>query len=133
MKQATLALAMLFAGAFSLEAREPGPAHDGEWREFMRRCGGELVPEAKIRKAVKSMSRSDRAEVQARLRRIRLMTEAWARAERQAQALFATRALVGGLYPALRADVRPAVDFIMQMNGFGVKRGVIGRRTGQML
>jgi hypothetical protein len=131
----TAALAMSLAGAFPLYAGDRGEA----WGNLLRRCDGRLsrVEEEKLGKAIDGMNSREKAKLRARLKRIELLTRAWVRAERQAKAAAAARVMLGLFSPAagVRMDLRPTLDFIMELNGFGTKKepGVLGKRGKKMV
>jgi hypothetical protein len=128
------ALAILVAGASSLWAGDVGPREEG-WKAFLERCDRK-ADERRLERTVKRLSERERLELRERLKRIRLMTEAWVRAERQARCARAAKAVGAVFVPAMRQpmDWRPAMEFIMQMNGFAPRRGgVIGRKGRQLM
>lgn len=128
------ALAMTLAGAFPLHAGDRGE----DWGALLKRCDSRMRqgPEKKgLGGALDRMSERDRARLRARLKRIELLTRAWVRAERQARTASAARAILAvfGTAPA-PVDLRPTLDFIMELNGLGTKRvpGVLGKRGKKM-
>ena len=140
-----IALAMIVAGASSLSAEERHRPRDDAWRSFLERCDRQDGPrrvvkkkhESRLGRALSRLSEAERDRLRERLRRIELMTQAWIRSQQQARAMVLGRHLMAGLVPALRVpvDLRPAMQFIMQLNGFGTKRhpGILGRRGKQMM
>ncbi|KAF0244672.1 MAG: hypothetical protein FD180_2339 [Planctomycetota bacterium] len=131
----TAALAITLAGAFPLYAGDRGEA----WGNLLRRCDGRMsrAEEQKLGKAIESLNDREKSRLRARLKRIELLTRAWVRAERQAKAAAAARAVLGlfGPAPGVSMNIRPALDFIMELNGFGTKKepGVLGKRGKKMI
>ena len=131
----TAALAMSLAGAFPLYAGDRAEA----WGNLLRRCDGRMsrAEEKKLGRAIESLSDREKSHLRARLKRIELLTRAWVRAERQAKAAAAARIVLGLFAPAagVQVDLRPTLDFIMELNGFGTKKepGVLGKRGKKMV
>lgn len=128
------ALAMTLAGAFPLYAGDRGEA----WGSLLRRCDSRMsrADEQKLGKAIEGLPDRDKARLRARLKRIELLTRAWVRAERQAKAAAAARAVLGlfGAAPGVPMNLRPTLDFIMELNGFGTRKepGILGKRGKKM-
>lgn len=139
------ALAIMVAGASSLGAEQRPPTREDAWGAFLERCEKKGSPrrveskkqgEARLRKALARLSESDKERIRERLRRIELMTKAWVAAERQARSAAVARRVMAMFMPLCRqADLRPAVQMLLRLNGFPEpkRRGVLGRKTGTLI